>query len=162
MCPLLLRRDDSRAAKWRSHTTELIGRRQLDRVQEGLPISLGPLPPWPDHGQFLKLDITVHYPFWWHILKPFSLTVDVGFADGTHKLTVALAEPNKETEVWIYPGDESQLRNYFSDNPGDWRAAAPPTPVSHMALWLDPIDWLSVAPTSITIGDVQVVWLSLG
>jgi hypothetical protein len=158
---LLLRRDDSRAAHWRSKATDFIGTRQLDNVQEGLPIGLGPLPPWPDHGQFLKLDVTIHYPFWWHVLKPCSLTVDVQFADGTHKLAVALAEPNKETEVWVYPGDELQLRSYFSDNPGDWRAAATPTPVSRIALWLDPIDWLSVAPTSITIHDVQVVRLAL-
>jgi hypothetical protein len=88
--------------------------------------------------------------------------VDVEFADGSHKLTVAIAQPNKETEVWVYPGDEFQLRNFFSDNPGDWQAAAPANAVSHLALWLDPIDWLSVAPSSITIRDVEVVRLSLG
>lgn len=158
---LLLRRDDSRAAHWSNKATQFIGTRQLDNVQEGLPIGLGPLPPWPDHGEFLKLDLTIHYPLLWHLLKPCSLTLDVEFADGTHKLAVVLAEPNKETALWIYPGDEFQLRNYFSDNPEDWRAAATPIPVSRMALWLDPIDWLSVAPTSITIRDVQVVNVTL-
>lgn len=154
---LLMRRDDLRAAKWSSHAMKLIGSQQIDTLQEGLPIDLGPLPRWPDHGQFLKLDLTVRYPLWWHLLKPCRLTVDVALADGTHKLAVALAEPNKETEVWIYPGEEAQLRNYFSGNSGDWRGAAPPIPISHIALWLDPIDWLSVKPTGIAIRDVQVV-----
>src|SRR5260370_6290219 len=154
---LLLRRDDSRAMNWRTNTTELIGSRTEGRLPEGLPVSLGPLPSWPDHGQFLKLNLTVRYPFWWHLLKPCRLTVDVELADGTHKLAVALAEPNKESEVWVYPGDENQLRNYFSPNPADWRAAAPPIPVSRIRLWFDPMDWLSVNPTGVTVRDVQAV-----
>lgn len=154
---LLLRRDDSRAPKWRTKTTELIGSRQVAPLAEGLPINLGPLPSWPDHGAFLKLDLTVRYPFWWHFLKPSRLTVDLELADGTHKSTVAIAEPDKETEVWVYPGDENQLRSYFSNNPADWRAAAPSIPVSRISLWLDPMDWLSVKPTGIAIRDVQVM-----
>jgi hypothetical protein len=72
-------------------------------------------------------------------------------------LAVALAEPNKESEVWVYPGDENQLRNYFSPNPADWRSAAPPIPVSRIRLWFDPMDWLSVNPTGVTVRDVQAV-----
>jgi hypothetical protein len=140
--------------------TELIGSRQIDALTEGLPVSLGPLASWPDHGQFLKLNLTVRYPFWWHLLKPWRLTVDVELADGTHKLAVALAEPNKQSEVWVYPGDENQLRNYFSPDPADWRAAAPPIPVSRIRLWFDPMDWLSVNPTGVTLRDVQAVQIS--
>jgi hypothetical protein len=154
---LLLRRDDSRAVKWRAKTTELIGRRQIDGLAEGLPIALGQLPSWPDHGAFLKLDLTVRYPFWWHFLKPSRLTVELELADGTRKSTVAIAEPNKETAVWVYPGDENQLRNFFSNNPADWRAAAPPIAVSRISLWLDPLDWLSARPTGIALRDVQVL-----
>jgi hypothetical protein len=154
---LLLRRDDSRSAKWRTHTIELIGSRRMDGLAEGMPISLGPLPSWPDHGAFLKLDLTVHYPAWWRLSKPYRLTVDLQFADGTHKSTVAIAEPNRDTEVWLYPGDENQLRNYFSNNPADWRAAAPPIPVTRIALWLDPLDWLSVKPVGIALRDVDIV-----
>ena len=153
---LLLRRDDSRAPKWHTKTTEFLGSRQVGPLTEGLPIGLGPLSAWPDHGAFLKLNLAVRYPLWWHFLKPSRLTVDLQLADGTHKSTVAIAEPNKETEVWVDPGDENQLRNYFSNNPADWRAAAPPIPVSRISLWLDPMDWLSVKPTGITIRDVQV------
>src|SRR5260370_14346307 len=93
---LLLRRDDSRAMNWRTNTTELIGSRQMDALTEGLPVSLGPLPSWPDHGQFLKLNLTVRYPFWWYLLNPCRLTLDVELAYGTHKLPATLPEPTKQ------------------------------------------------------------------
>jgi hypothetical protein len=103
------------------------------------------------------LDLTVRYPFWWHFLKPSRLTVDLELADGTRKSTVGIAEPNKETEVWVYPGDENQLRNFFSNDPADWRAAAPPIAISRISLWFDPLDWLSARPTGINLRDVQVL-----
>lgn len=159
---LLLRRDDLRAAKWRIDTADLMGAQETDHLRGDSPLAVEDLSSWPDHVQFLKLDITVHYPFWWKFLKPCRLTVDLTLSDGSHKLAVVLPEPNRETQVWVYPGDELQLRNYFSDNAADWRAAAPAIPVSHVALWLEPIDSFSVAPTSITIRNIQAVRLSLG
>ena len=158
---LLLRRDESRQAKWKSEEEEIASPTTVYPVKRGSAINLGNLTRWPQGADFLKLNLTVSYPPQWKILKPSQLIVDIEFADGTHKLAPAALEPNEVTEVWIHPGDEFQLRRYFSANSTDWRAAASSVPISHLALRVEPFDWFSVIPTRISIHKVEAVRISL-
>lgn len=158
---LLLRHDESRQARWRRGERELAAPRAIYRVKRGVPIDLGPLEPWPKNADFLKLKLTVSYAVWWKILKPARLTVDVQLADGSHKATPVVVQPNQASEIWIYPWLETQLMRYFSDNPEDWRDPALAMPVSRLALRVTPIDWLSVMPSSIRVEAVEAVGLGL-
>lgn len=158
---LLLRRDESRQTRWRLGERELAAPRVIYPLKRGILIDLGALEPWPENADFLKLKLTVGYAIWWQILKPSRLTVDVQLADGTHKITPVVVQPNQASEIWIYPWHETQLTRYFSDNPVDWRDPALATPVSRLALRVTPIDWLSVIPSSIRVESVEAVGLAL-
>ena len=157
---LLLRRDESRRAKWKSEEEEIASPTTAYLMKRGAPIDLGNLAPWPQGADFLKLTLTVRYPLRWKILKPSQVIVDIKLADGTDKQTNIAVQPNEVNDVWIYPGDEFQLRGYFSGDSADWRAAVPRFSVSRLVIRVEPFDWFSVAPTSISIHKIEAVRIS--
>jgi hypothetical protein len=110
---------------------------------------------WPAGGaDFLKLRLRASYPVWWKLRKPSSMALWVYLADGSEQVLHFFAEPNRATEVWVYPGDARQMAGYFSSDSSTWPTGA--TPV-RLAMWITPFDWTSVTPNSISIDGVEAV-----
>ncbi len=117
---------------------------------------------WPTAGgDFLKLRLRINYPWWWRVRKPSRLTLQMSFADGSEKSIGFIAEPNRDSDVWVYPWDERGLGNYFSGDESQWREPNRPA-LTGLRLLITPLDWISVVPSSITIEAVDSVHLSLG
>ncbi len=75
---------------------------------------------WPAAGaDFLKLRIRLDYPIWWRLRKPSALTLKMSFADGSQKLIQFVVEPNRWSDIWLYPWDEKQMGRYFSADESD-------------------------------------------
>jgi hypothetical protein len=116
---------------------------------------------WPDSGaDFLKFRFRASYPFWWKMRKPSALTLQMSFADGSHKSVQFLVEPNHDSNVWVYPWDEKEMGRYFSNDESQWRSGSRPA-LTSLQLNVSPFDWVSVVPESASIGEVESVRLDL-
>jgi hypothetical protein len=116
---------------------------------------------WPSEGaDFLKLRVRLNYPFWWRVRKPSKLTLRIFLADGSGRSLEFVVEPNRTSDVWIYPWDDRQLGSYFQANESEWRPYSQP-PVVGMQLFITPFDWISVVPESIGVEEVDAVRVSL-
>jgi hypothetical protein len=116
---------------------------------------------WPSEGaDFLKLRVRLTYPFWWRVRKPSKLTLRIFLADGSGRSLEFVVEPNRTSDVWIYPWDDRQLGSYFQANESEWRPYSQP-PVVGMQLFITPFDWISVVPESIGVEEVDAVRVSL-
>ena len=114
---------------------------------------------WPSRGaDFLWLKVNIRYPITWNLRKPQRLQLEISRADGTVELRSFLAIPNVSSEVWIYPWDESQLSRYFQTDEKMWSVVTPP--LTHLRLWVTPLDWVSQVPNSITLEDARAVRLT--
>lgn len=116
---------------------------------------------WPAVGaDFLKFRFRVNYPFWWKIRKPSALTLLMSFGDGSRKAIHFVVEPNQDSEIWVYPWDEKELGSYFSGDESRWPTGSRP-PLTSLALIITPIDWVSVVPESVNVGEVNAVRVDL-
>lgn len=160
----ILQRDTARQQHWKMQVTDLPVRQEARNAHfaENTVLDVAADVPWPAEADFLRLTVQIHYPFWWHVLKPRHLLVTLGFADGTEKNVVAIAEPNRPANIWIYPWRDADLQNYFSADDTTWRSAGRRTPLRRISLTSYGRDVLSVDPTSIRVTGVQAVELSLG
>jgi hypothetical protein len=114
---------------------------------------------WPAAGaDFLKFRFRVDYAPWWKLRKPSSLAMVMSFADRSWQLAYFVAEPNHDSEVWVYPGDPKQEGGYFSSDDSRWPAGSPPIRVK---LLITPLDWISVSPESVSVEEVDAVRVSL-
>jgi hypothetical protein len=115
---------------------------------------------WPAAGaDFLRLRVRVNYPVWWKLRKPSQLTLQMSFADGSHKAINFLVEPNRTGDVWVYPGDDKTMGNYFFDE-SQWRPDSR-EPITGMKLQGAPFDWISVIPASVSVQAIEAVHMSL-
>lgn len=115
---------------------------------------------WPSQGaDLLWLKVNVQYPMAWKFRKPQRLQLEISRFDGTVELRSFLAMPNASSEVWIYPWDESQLSRYFESDEKRWGVVGPS--LTHLRLWVTPLDWVSQVPTSITLEDARAVRLTM-
>jgi hypothetical protein len=116
---------------------------------------------WPSRGaDFLRLRLKVHYPVWWRLRKPERLQLEITRADGSQELRSFLVPPNQSSEVWFYPWAESELTRYFAPDEVDWRIGSR-SAITHLRLWVTPLDWLSVVPESVTLEAADAVRFSL-
>ena len=148
-------RDDSRDQRL-SFTEERLAD-ALETVQvtkRVTSLDLGPIH-WPAAGaDFLKFRFRVNYGLWWKIRKPSALTLLISFADRSSKSIRFVVEPNHYSEVWIYPWDAKLMGGYFSS---DYSEPPPGSPITNLTLLVEPFDWISVSPESVSIGSVDAV-----
>ncbi len=152
-------RDDSRAAR-------------LSFVERQIAGSVGPVPirkrsssielalqEWPPAGaDFVKARLRVIYPAWWRIRKPSKLAFQFWFADGTEKTIQFVLQPNHASDIWIYPWDPREMGNYFSEDEAQWQRQSRPA-LARLKLLVNPYDWISVIPGSISIENISAVKL---
>lgn len=113
---------------------------------------------WPAAGaDFLKIRFRVNYAFWWKMRKPSSLALFISLGDGSRKAIHFVVEPNRDSEVWVYPWDPKEMGGYFFDN---FRRPIS-GPISSLTLLIEPFDWISVSPESVSIDAVDAVRVSL-
>ena len=115
---------------------------------------------WPASGaDFLKFGFRANYPLWWLMRKPSALTLQMSFVDGSQKSIRFLVEPNRDRDVWVYPWDEKEMGSYFSNDESQWRSGRPV--LNSLRVIISPFDWISVAPESVSVGDVVAVRVDL-
>lgn len=116
---------------------------------------------WPSGGaDFLKLRLQLDYPWWWRLRKPSKLTLKMSFADGSDKSIEFVVEPNRRTDIWVYPWDDYQMGNYFLADESDWRPQDQPAIIG-LKLFITPFDWISVVPQSLSVQQVDAVRASI-
>jgi len=155
--PMLLQRDEERGQRWNMTSTSVLVHRPQDiPANEEMVL---PVTPLGDDWDFIQINLQANYPWQWKVLKPSIFMVWLHFDHGPDRSVPAIVQPNHSYKLWIYPWEQAELMNYFSSNAKDWRAASRPH-LQAISLQCVPIDWLSVAPSRITIDDVQTVKLS--
>jgi hypothetical protein len=119
-----------------------------------------PMAQWPTGGaDFVRMRVKVNYPFGWRLRKPAKLTLHFSFADGSGNAIKFLVEPNRATDVWIYPWNDSRMDSYFGDDPSTWGCDDHPAVVG-LKLLVNPFDWVSVLPNSITVESIEAIALT--
>jgi len=156
-----LTRDDGREARLSFTEKNIGGRMGPIRVRKrNASIDLSPLRLPASNSDFLKLRLRADYPAWWRVRKPSKLILRLSLAGGMEKSVQFIVEPNRTSDIWVYPGDEQELGAYFSDDEARWRSGGRPE-VTGLTLLVAPYDWLSVAPESVTIESIAVVHLKM-
>lgn len=154
-------RDDSRAAKISMQEHPLaLSARAYDVLESPAVIDLG-APEWPVGGaDFLRLRMKVRYNPLWKLRKPGRLQLEITRADGSRSLRSFVIEPNIESEIWFYPWDEADLVQYFDSDDSRWRATYRPA-ITNLRLLVEPLDWFSQKPESITLDAADAVRFGL-
>lgn len=156
-----LLRDDSREARIRT-LSEPVGDSMsaMGIHARSTEVDLGQVH-WPAAGaDFLKLRLRVDYPWWWRLRKPSCLTLQVAFSDGSQSSLQFVAPPGRDTDVWVYPWSAKDLSQYFAVDESHWRTGSRPIPTG-LTLLVTPFDWISVAPTSVSLKSIEAVRLDL-
>jgi hypothetical protein len=155
-----LLRDDSRAARISMQTQSLGLAPQTFPIRErGSVVDLG-IPDWPSGMDFLRLRLTVRYPFWWKLRKPERLQLEITHADGSSELRWFIAQPNISNEIWFYPWGPPDLVHYLDPDESHWRV--PPRPaITRLRIIATPLDWVSVTPEAIDIEGADAVRMSM-
>jgi len=155
-----LQRDDSRAAQI------LLQAKSLDLPAHSYAIharssatDLG-APDWPAGFDFLRLRLTVRYPFWWKLRKPERLQLEITRADGTRDVQWFVLPPNVSTEVWFYPWQAPELARYFNPDESQWRGPSRPA-ITNLRLLATPLDWVSQQPEAISLESADAVRLTM-
>ncbi|HUK43481.1 MAG TPA: hypothetical protein VLW48_03455 [Candidatus Bathyarchaeia archaeon] len=156
-----LLRDETRAARLRISEAAIggpIGPTAIRKRSSSIDLAV--------HGQlaagsdFLKMHLRASYPIWWRLRKPSKLALKLSFADGAEKIVQFVIEPNQASDIWIFPWDSLTMADYFSVDEGQWRRGRRPALVG-LKLLVNPYDWLSVLPSSITIDKIEAVQLKM-
>ena len=84
----------------------------------------------------------------------------MSFADGSDKSIEFVVEPNRRTDIWVYPWDDYQMGNYFLADESDWRPQDQPAIIG-LKLFITPFDWISVVPQSLSVQQVDAVRASI-
>ena len=128
-------------------------------VRESSTIDLGS-PVWPSGGaDFLRVRLRVHYPFWWKVRKPSHYELEITRADGNRKVIAFVLPPNQSTDVWFYPWDDDLFR-FFASDETQWHAGPHPA-ITHLRLLVNPIDWVSIIPSAVSLDAVDAVRLTM-
>jgi len=156
-----LRRDDSRPSRITMDAQPLnIPSRTYPVRGRNAHVDLGSLA-WPVSGaDFLRLRLTVHYSAWWKLRKPALLMLEIEHPDAIYETKAFLIEPNVSSEVWLYPGDETELVQYFSADENQWRMG-PRSSITSLQLLVAPYDWVSVQPDSIDVEAADAITFAM-
>ena len=158
----VLRRDDARRQQWTAQYSPLevnpaARNMVIDRAGS---LAMANRISWPATADLIRIRLLLSYPQWWIFGKPWSVSVLVGRADGTTKSVPVLVPPNRETDVWVYPGDDALLASYFSADPTAWQAGAL-APVTSLTLTVSSMGWGSARPLSASVRRVDAVSLGM-
>jgi hypothetical protein len=156
-----LQRDDSRAGQLLMNSDRLPILPQTFFIRESTTIlDLGDPGERITYTDFVKFRLTIRYSLWWRLRKPARLQLEIARADGSHELKPFVVEPNVPSDVWIYPWREEELARYFDSDETRWRTNPRPA-VTHLRLWISPIDWISVRPEAIVVHLAEAVRVGL-
>ncbi len=122
-------------------------------------IDLG-VPDWPAGSDFLRLRLTVRYPFWWKLRKPERLQLEISRADGSSELRWFVLQPNASTDLWFYPWSPPDLAHYFDSNEDRWRPSRR-SGITRLRIVTTPLDWVSVTPEAISVEAADAVRLAM-
>jgi len=155
-----LQRDDSRASRIAMQAQSLgLPARSYDIAERSSVTAIG-VPNWPQGFDFIRLRITVHYPFWWKLRKPERLQLEITRANGTRDLQWFILQPSVSTEVWFYPWSGPDLARYFNADENQWRLSSRPA-ITDLRVLATPLDWVSQQPESIVIESADAVRLTM-
>lgn len=156
-----LMRDDGRDQQVELQSETVAGPLPEKQVtKRSTSADMGPVQ-WPAAGaDFLKLRLRVNYPLPWRLRKPSRLTLQMSFVDGSQKLIQFAVEPNRSSDIWVYPWDEKKMGSYFSNDESQWRSGSRPA-LTGLQLLITPFDWISVVPKSVSVANVEAVRVSL-
>ena len=156
-----LQRDDSRASRITTRARPLnISAHSFPVGTRSSVFDLGD-PAWPGaDGDFIRLRLTVHYGFWWRLLKPEGLQLEITRADGSRELKSFVVEPNVPSEIWFFPWSEGDLAGYFDADQKHWRNTPRPA-ITRLRLLVTPLDWASRPPNSIAIDSADAIRLTV-
>jgi len=155
-----LQRDDSRASRISMEAQTLgLAAQTYPINQRRSVLDLG-VPDWPSGADFLRLRLTVHYPFWWKLRKPERLQLEISRTDGTIELRWFVAPPNVSAELWFYPWSPPDLVRYLDADESRWRGTSRPG-ITRLRLVATPLDWVSVVPVAITVEAADAMRMSM-
>jgi len=157
---VVLRRDEARAGRMQRTHHELW--RRAASQSGSVSVTIDPSRWLPARADFLHLKLRQEYSPLWKISKPSGLFVTLQFADGSSKAARLSVDPGGSGEVWIYPWEELNLKNYFGPDANRWKPDGRPLPaVQSLQIRATPYDVLSVMPRSLDIDLVEGIELSL-
>jgi hypothetical protein len=155
-----LLRDDSRASRISIKAQTLGFATQTHAIHERRSaVDLG-VPDWPSGADFLRLRLTVRYPFWWKLRKPEIMQVEITRADGSSELRWFVLQPDVSSEVWFYPWSPPELVHYLDADESRWRTTPRPT-IARLRILAMPLDWVSVTPEAIVVEAADAVRLTM-
>jgi hypothetical protein len=155
-----LQRDDSRASRIALQAQPLgLPARSYPIDERSSATALG-APNWPQGFDFIRLRISVHYPFWWKLRKPERLQLEITRANGTRDIQWFVVQPDVSTEVWFYPWSGPDLARYFEADESQWRLSPRPA-ITDLRILATPLDWVSQQPESIVVESADAVRLAM-
>ncbi len=155
-----LLRDDSRRSRISMQALPLGLAAQTYPIHErSSAVDLG-APDWPAGSDFLRLRLTVRYPFWWKLRKPARMQLEITRADGSGELRWFVTEPNTPTDVWVYPWSPPDLVHYLDADESHWRTT-PRSAITKLRILATPLDWVSVTPEAIVVEAADAVRLAV-
>ncbi len=156
-----LRRDDERSKRWKESRESLVDfRPRVLRLSGPGTYDLGNVD-WTMPYDFLRLEVRFTYPIWWKLSKPSAVAVLLHFSDGSVKVAGGVFPPNKDSEFWIYPWEETHLWRYFLPDPQQWRSGGYRPAVTHLEIGVAPFDTISVLPSAIEVRKAEAVRINL-
>ncbi len=153
-----LKRDERRQSK--REIIQIAGPGQFEVRRRSFHIDLGVVN-WPAGADFLKLEVTASYPWWWKLAKPSRFIVEVELADGSIKKAAIVLPPNERTNLWVYPWSDAELSRYFEDDSTRWRDAGR-MGVTRLGIQIAPLDQFSATPKQVIVRNVEAVALHGG
>ncbi len=155
-----LQRDDSRASRIALQAQSLGLPARSYPIDERSSVTALGAPNWPSGFDFIRLRITVHYPFWWKLRKPERLQLEITRANGMRDIQWFMVQPNVATEVWFYPWSGPDLARYFEADESQWRLSSRPA-ITDLRILATPLDWVSQQPESINLESADAVRLTM-
>jgi hypothetical protein len=154
---LVLRRNDDRAGRLRTVTHSLLGAAGPSRE---LSLALDPSR-WAPENDFLRLRLVAKYSPLWKIAKPAPVRITLQLADGTSKTARLALEPDRASEIWVYPWAEVNLKYYFRADSREWKPSGRPLPaVRSVGLRAERLDPATIMPNSIQLESLDGIELS--
>lgn len=153
----ILQRDDSRPAK-----ISTIERQLWRAAADSAEAKIDPARWRSASTDFLRVTVEVNYPAYWKVAKPSPVFVTVSYAGGGTKTMRVAVEPDRRSELWIYPWQEENLRRYFLADASQWPAAGAGPDVIAVRLHAERPDQISVMPRSIRMESIDGVQLTMG
>jgi hypothetical protein len=155
-----LLRDDSRVSRITMQDRPLgLAAQTYPTRERSSAVDLGALD-WPAGSDFLRLRLTVRYPFWWKLRKPERMQLEITRADGSGELRWFIVQPNVARDVWFYPWSPPDLVHYLEADENRWRTT-PRSAITKLRILATPLDWVSVTPEAIVVEAADAVRLAM-